>query len=182
MLEKTPENPLDCKEIQPVHPKGNQSWIVIRRTDAEAETSTFWPPDVKNWLIGKDHNAGQDWRQEEKGTTEDEMVGWHHWLDGDEFEQTLGFGDRQWSLACCSPWTQMANSQTWLSYWTTVAFLNYLIILLYTYNFPGGSDGKESACNIGNVGFIPGSGRSPGEGNGYPLQYSCLENSMDREA
>ena len=83
VLEKT-ESPLDCKEIQPVHPKGNQSWIFIGRTDAEAETPLLWPPDVKNWVIGKDHDAGKDWRWEEKGTTEDKMVGWHHWLNGHE--------------------------------------------------------------------------------------------------
>ena len=78
VLEKTLENPLDCKEIQPVNPKGNQSWIFIGRTEAEAETPIIWPPNAKNWLNGKDSNAGKDWRQEEKGTTEDEMVGWHH--------------------------------------------------------------------------------------------------------
>ena len=86
VLEKTPESPLECKEIQPVHPKGNQSWIFIERTDAEAKTPILWPPDVKNWLIGKDPDAGNDWRREEKGTTEAEMVGWDHWLDGHEFE------------------------------------------------------------------------------------------------
>ena len=86
VLEKTLESPLDCKEIKPVHPKGNQSRIFIGRTDAVAETPIFWPPDVKNWLIGKDPDAQQDWRQEEKGTTEDEMVGWHHRLNGHEFE------------------------------------------------------------------------------------------------
>ena len=90
VLEKTLENPLDCKEIKPVNPKGNQSWIFIARTDVEAEVPILWPPDVKNWLIRKDLQAGKDWRQEEKGMTEDEMVGWHHWLDGHEFEQTLG--------------------------------------------------------------------------------------------
>ena len=109
---------LDCKEIKPVNPKGNQSWIFVGRTNTEAETPVLWPPDAKNWLIGKDPDAGQDWRQEEKGTTEDEMVGWHHWLDGHEFEQALGFGDRQGSLACCSPWTQFTKNQTWLSDWT----------------------------------------------------------------
>ena len=86
VLEKTLESPLDCKEIQPVHSKGNQSWIFIGRTNAEAETPILWPHDVKNWLIGKDPDAGKDWMQEEKGTTEDEMVGWHHRLDGHEFE------------------------------------------------------------------------------------------------
>ena len=97
-------SPWDCKEIQPVHPKGNQSWIVIGRTDAEAEFPILWPPIAKNWLIWKDPDAGKDWRQEEKGMIEDEMVGGHHWLDGHEFEQALGVGDGQGSLACCSPW------------------------------------------------------------------------------
>ena len=86
VLEKTLESPLDYKEIQPVNPKGNQSWILIGRTDAEAEATILWPPDAKNWFTGKDHNAGKDWRQEEKGMTKDEMVAWHHWLDGHEFE------------------------------------------------------------------------------------------------
>ena len=86
MLEKTLESPLDCKEIQPVHPKGNQSWIFIGRTDAEAETFILWPPDVESWLIGKDPDVGIDWKWEEKGVTEHEMVGWHHRLNGDEFE------------------------------------------------------------------------------------------------
>ena len=101
VLEKTLESPLDCKEIQPVHPKGNQSWTFIGWTDAEAETPIFWPPDMKNWLTRKDPDAGKDWRWEEKGTTEDEMVGWHHWLDVHEFEQVLGVGDgrRPWCVA-----------------------------------------------------------------------------------
>ena len=86
LLEKTLESPLDCKEIQPVHPKWGQSWMFIERTDAEVETPILGPPDVKNWLIGKDPDDGKDWRREEKGTTEDEMVGWHHWLNGHEFE------------------------------------------------------------------------------------------------
>ena len=86
MLEKALESLLDCKEIQPVHPKGDQSWVFIERTDAEAETLIFWPPHAKSWLIGKDPDAGRDWRQEEKGMTEDEMAGWHHWLHGHEFE------------------------------------------------------------------------------------------------
>ena len=118
VLEKILESPLDCKEIQPVHPKGNQSWIFIGRTDAEAETPILWPPDVKNWLIGKDPDAGKDWRQYEKGTTEDEMVGWHHWLNGHEFEQAPGIGDGQGNLACCSPWGPKELDMTeWLN-WT----------------------------------------------------------------
>ena len=104
VLEKTLESPLDCKEIQPVHPKGNQSWILIGRTDPDVETPILWPPDVKNWLIGKDPDVRKDWRQKEKGTTEDEMVGCHHRLDRHEFEQAPGVGDGQGSLACCSPW------------------------------------------------------------------------------
>ena len=103
VLEKALEIPLDCKEIQPVHPKVNQSWIFTWRTDAEAETPILWPTDVKNWLIGKDPDAGKVWRQEEKGTTEDEMIGWHHWLNGHEFEQTPGDREGQGSLMCCNP-------------------------------------------------------------------------------
>ena len=97
---KTLDSPLDCKEIQPVHPKRNQSRIFIGRTDAEAETPVLWSPDAKNWLIWRDPDAGKDWRHEEKGTTEDEMVGWHHWLNGHEF----GVGDGQGGLACCDSW------------------------------------------------------------------------------
>ena len=92
------------KEIKPVHPEWNQSWIFIGRTDAEAEIPILWPPAAKNWLIGKDPDAGKDWRQEETGTTEDEVTGWHLWLHGHEFEQAPGVGDGQGSLACCSPW------------------------------------------------------------------------------
>ena len=102
VLEKTLESPLDCKEIQPVHPKENHSWIVIGRTDAEAETPILWPPDAKNRLLGKDPDVGKDWRQEEKAMAEDEMVGWHHQLNGHEFEQAPGAGDGQGSPACCS--------------------------------------------------------------------------------
>ena len=93
VLEQTLESPLDSKDIQPVHPKEDQSWIFIGRTDAEAETPVLWPPDAKNWLIGKDPDAGKDRKQEEKGTIENEMVGWHHWLDGHESEQSLGVGE-----------------------------------------------------------------------------------------
>ena len=104
VLEKTLESPLNCKEIQPVHPKGDQSWVFIGRTDVEAETPILWPPDAKNWLIWKNPDAGKDWGQEEKGTTEEEMAGWHHWLDGREFEWTLQDGDGQGGLACCNSW------------------------------------------------------------------------------
>ena len=106
------ESPLDCKEIQPVHPKGNQYWIFIGRTDAEAETPIFWPPDAKNWLIWKDPDAGKDWGQEEKGMTEDEMVGWHHWLDRCEFEQAPANGDGQGSVGYCSPWGHKESDTT----------------------------------------------------------------------
>ena len=105
-MEKTLESPLDCKEIQPVHPKGNQFWILIERTDAEAETPILWPPAVKNWLIGKDPVAGKDWRRDEKGMTENEMVWWYHSLNGHEFEQAPGVGDGQGSLECSSPWSR----------------------------------------------------------------------------
>ena len=115
VLEMTLESPMDCKEIKPINPKGNQSWIFIGRTDAEAEAPVLWPPDTKNWPIGKDLDAGKDWRQEEKGMTKDEMVGWHHCLNGHEFEQTLGVGDVQGSLVYCSPWD---HSQMQLSDWT----------------------------------------------------------------
>ena len=104
VLENTLESPLECKEIQPVNPKGNQSRIFIERADAEVEALILWLPDAKNWLIGKDHDAGKDWRWEEKGMTEDEMVGWHHWLNGHEFEQAPGVGDGQGSLVFFSPW------------------------------------------------------------------------------
>ena len=104
VLEKTLESPLECKEIKSVNPKGNQSWIFIGSTDAEAEAPILWPPDAKNWLMRKDLDARKDWRQEEKGTTKDEKVGRHHRLDGHEFEQTLGDGEGQGSLAYCSPW------------------------------------------------------------------------------
>ena len=118
VLEKTLESPLNWKEIQWVHPKGNQSWIFIGRTDAEAETPIFWPPDVKNWLSGKDPDAGKDWRQEEKGKPEDEMIGRHHWLNGHEFEQSPGIDDGQGSLACCSPWGRKDLGMTEQLNWT----------------------------------------------------------------
>ena len=104
VLEKTLESPLDGKEIKPVNSKGKQSWIIIGRTDAEIEALILWPPDAKSQFIGKDPDAGKDRWQEVKGMTEDEMVGWHHWLNGHEFEQAPGDGETQGSLACCSPW------------------------------------------------------------------------------
>ena len=118
MLEKTLESPLDCKEIQWVHSKGDQSWIFIKRTDVEAETPILWPPDVKSWLIWKDPDAGNGWGQEEKGTTEDEMVGWHHQLNGYGFGWTPGVGDGQESLACCGPWGRKESDTTKRLNWT----------------------------------------------------------------
>ena len=132
VLEKTLVNPVDSKEIQPVHPKGNQPWIFIGRTDAEAETTIFWPPDGKNWLIWKDPDAGTDWRQEEKGMTEDEMVGWHHRLNGHEFEQALGVGYGQGGLACYSPWGHKESDTTEPLNWTDLldTFTHFNPILL----------------------------------------------------
>ena len=104
VLEKTLESSLDRKEIKPVNPKGNQPWIFIGRTDTEVEAPILWPPDVKSQLIGKNPDAGKEWGQEEKGGWQDEMVGWHHWLNGHDFEQTPGDSEEQGSLACCSPW------------------------------------------------------------------------------
>ena len=116
VLEKIPESPWDCKEIKPVHPKGNQSWIFTGRTDAKAETPIFWPPD-KSWLIWKDPDAGKNWRQKEKGMTKDELAGWHHQLYGHEFECALGVGDGQESLACYSPWgRQELDTTEWLNW------------------------------------------------------------------
>ena len=120
VLEKTLESPLDCKEIKPVNPKGNQSWIFIGRTEAEAESPILWPPDVRYWLIGKDPDALKDWRQQVKGTAEDEMVEWHNWLNGHEFEQALGVGDGQRSLACWSPWSCIQSNMTDQMNWTDV--------------------------------------------------------------
>ena len=116
VLEKTLESPLDCKEIQPVHSKGDQSWMFFGRNDAKAETPELWPPHVKSWLIGKDSEAGRDWGQEEKGTTEDEMAGWYHRLDGREFEWTPGVGDGQGGLACCNSWGhKQLDTTEWLN-------------------------------------------------------------------
>ena len=116
VLEKTLESLFDCKETKPVNLKGNQSWIFIGRADAEAPI--LWPPDAKNWVTGEDYGAGKDWRQEEKGMTEDEMVGQQHWLNRHEFEQTLGVGDGQGSLVCCSPWGYKGLDMTERLNWT----------------------------------------------------------------
>ena len=118
MLVKTLESPLDCKEIQPVLPKGDQSWVFIGRTDFEAEPPVLWPPDEKSWLIWKDPDAGQDWGQKEKGTTEDEMVGWHHRLNGHGFGCTLAVGDGQGGLECCGSWGRKESDTTERLNWT----------------------------------------------------------------
>jgi len=121
VLEKTLESPLDCKEIQPVHSEGDQPWDFFGRNDAKAETPVLWPPHVKSWLIGKDSAAGRDWGQEEKGTTEDEMVGWHHWLDGRESGWSPGVGDGQGGLACCdSQGRKESDTTEWLN-WTELS-------------------------------------------------------------
>ena len=155
VLEKTLESSLDCKEIKPVNPKGNQPWIIKSRTDAEAETPILWPLDVRNWLIRKDPVAGKGWRQEEKGMTEDKMVGCHHWLDGHEFEQAPGVGDGQGGLACYSPWDRKVRHK-----WATelnwqFSFIAVMILII-----------------VSTILRIR-------EGNGTALQYSCLENPMD---
>ena len=120
VVEKTLESPLDCKEIQPVHPKGDQSWVFFGRTGVEAETPILWLPDAKSWLIWKDPDAGKDWGQEEKGMTEDEMVGWHHRLNGHEFGWTPGVGDGQGGLACCGSWGRKESDTTERLNWTEI--------------------------------------------------------------
>ena len=271
MLEKTVESPLDSKEIKPVNPEGNQPWIFIGRTDAEAEALILWPLDMKNWLIGKDPDPRKDWGQEEKRETEDKMVGWHHWLNGHESEQTPGDSEEQGSLAYCSLWNHKESDTTeWLSNnklslsevirYTQIQYDWYLCITgkmqtqrqtfretrwsketygkdmiyhlyqervleqvlpapaeeisqvdfqllslelwnakLFCFGHPVSGTLWLALYTIGasqvalevktppvnardarDVGSIPGLGRSPGEGNGNPLQNSCLENSMGR--
>jgi len=124
-LEKTLESSLDCKEVQPVHPKGDQSWLFIGRTDAKAETPVVWPPHAMSWLTGKDSDAGRDWGQEEKGTREDEMARWHHQLDGYEFEWTPGVGDGQGGLACCNSWGCKLSETTERLNWTELNWMIY---------------------------------------------------------
>ena len=137
VLEKNLQSSLDSKEIQPVHPKGNQSWIFIGRTDAEAETPILWPHDVKNWLIWKDPDAGKDWRREEKGMTSEKMVGWHYWLDGHEFEQAPGAGDEQGSLGCCSPWGHKESDITkWLTWTEQFLRVQFSVKCIHTFLQP----------------------------------------------
>ena len=123
VLEKTLESPLDCKEIQLVHSKGDQPWDFFGRKDAKAETPVLWPPQAKSWLIGKDSDAGRDWGQEEKGITEDEMAGWRHWLDGCESEWTPGVGDGQGGLASCDSWGRKESDTTERLNWTELKWL-----------------------------------------------------------
>ena len=134
VLEKTLDRPLDCKEIQPVHSEGDQPWDFFGRNDAKAETPILWPPPVKSWLIGKHPDAGRDWGQEEKGTTEDEMAGWHHRLNGREFEWTPGFGDGQGGLVCCDSWGRKDLDMTeWLN-WLTKEYLMLTFIWMVNGN------------------------------------------------
>ena len=125
VLEKTPESPLDSNEIQPVNIKGNKPWLFIGRTDAKAEIPVFWSFDVNSWLIGKVSDAWKDWGQKEKGTTEDKMVGWHHWIDGDEFEQTPAYSEGQGSLVSCSSW---GCNESDMTDWTTTKIFFSLYI------------------------------------------------------
>ena len=118
VLEKTLESPLDCKEIQPLNSEGDQPWDFFGRNDAKAETPVLWPPHAKSWLIGEDFDAGRDWGQEEKGMTEDEMAGWHHWFDGHNSEWTLGVGDGQGGLACCDSWGRKESDTIERLNWT----------------------------------------------------------------
>ena len=142
MLEKTLESLLDCKEIQPVHSKRDQSWVFFGRTDAKAETPIFWPPHVKSWLIGKDSDAGRVWGQEEKGTTEDAMAGWHHRLNGHEFGWTPGVGDGQGGLACCNSWGRKELDMTERLNWTELNMdLTYPPILS---NFKNGQNAGKN--------------------------------------
>ena len=133
VLEKTLGNPVDCKEIKPVNLKGNQSWIFTGRTESEAKAPILWPSDAKNWLTAKDPDAGKDWRREEKGTTEDEMVRWHHWLNAHEFEEAPGVGDGQGSLVCYSPWGCKDLDMTEQLNWTELVTKLYTCNLIFTY-------------------------------------------------
>ena len=129
VLEKTVESPLDCKEVQPVHSK-DQSWVFSGRNDAKAETPILWPPHAKSWLIEKDSDAGRDWGQEEKGTTEDEMTGWHHWLNGREFEWTPGVGDGQGGLACWIHWVAESDTTEQLNWTELISHQEWIKVLI----------------------------------------------------
>ena len=125
------ESPLDCKEIQPVHSEGDQPWGFFGGNDAEANTPVLWLPYMKSWLIGKDSDAGRDWGQEEKGTTQDEMAEWHHWLDGRKSEWTLGVGDGQEGLACCDSWGRKESDMTERLNWTELNWIKMILFFLH---------------------------------------------------
>ena len=126
-LRKLLRVPWECKEIQPVHSEGDKPWDFFRRNDAKAETPVLWPPHVKSWLTGKDSDAGRDWGQEEKGTTEDEMAGWHHWLDGCESQWTPGVGDGQGGLACCDSWGRKESDMTERLIWSDLIWWKLIL-------------------------------------------------------
>ena len=166
VLEKTLQSPLGCKEIKSVNSKGNQSWMFIGRTDVEAEAPILWPTDAKNWLIWKDPDAGKD-EGRRRGR---QRMRWQHWLNGHEFEQALGDGEGQRSLACCSPWGRKELDMTeWLNNFL-LGFLGWVVVK----NLPANAGDKK------DPGLMAESERFPGIGNGNPFQYSCLENSIDR--
>ena len=146
-FQRTLESPLDYKEIQPIHPKGNQSWIFFERTDAEAETLILWPPDANSWLIWKDPDAGKDWRWEEKGMTEDEMAGWHHRLNGHEPEWTPGVGDGQGGLACCRPWGHKESDTTERLNWSELIALSSITFSLISLS--------SLSVSLKNHGLVP---------------------------
>ena len=154
VLEKTLEILFDCNEIQPVHPKGDQSWVFIGRTDAEAETPILWLPHAKSWLIWKDPDAGRDWGQEEKGMTKDEMAVWHHRLDGHEFEWTPGVGDGQGGLACCDSWGHKESDTTERLNWTELIRRNDFLGDSAVKNLPAEQETQET-------GFDPWVGKIP---------------------
>ena len=153
-VEKTLESPLDCKEIQPIHSKGDQPWVFFGRYDAKAETPVLWPPHEKSWLIGKDSDARRDWGQEEKGTTEDEMAGWHHWLDGRECEWTPGVGDGQGGLACCDS-RGCKESDTELNVWIELNWTEcmWITAIFLTFHYLPKSSSNEIYVWLGVIQF-----------------------------
>ena len=187
---ETFESPLDCKEMQPVHPKGDQSWVFIGRTASEAETPVLWPPDTKSWLLWTDPDAGKDWGQEEKGMTEDKMVGWHHRLNAHGFGWTLGVGDGQGGQVCCDSWGCKDSDMTeWLNWTDLLAnsfthskiFLDYLLYTLHSFGYRRYTKilSPISIIYDWRCQVISNNYMCYGEGSGNPLQYSCLENPMD---